>query len=161
MQTLWTSRPDEPVAERRRRAAVLMDAVLDDTISVDEALLHWPERHAQHPDTTLGIAYQALWHWEADTERRQLEEGYADAQYARLVAMAQTLARGEAWQEQDAYWLASANQSPRFWHERRNWLEPLHKPLQLGQMFSRLFRLSMRAAGYDRAEWATQTQSTS
>jgi hypothetical protein len=79
----------------RQQAALLLEQVTDEQISPRIALNNWPF-HPKWQDPTLEIAYQALWHFEADEEKQKTELFYMDMQLELLRQMGRILAKGQA-----------------------------------------------------------------
>lgn len=100
----------------RQRAAKLLEDVLDERISPQLAINRWPEA-GELPDPSLEIAYQALWHFEADEDKQQSEVFYLDAQIELLRQMAVFLKDGR---ELPAYFLKgySPDHTVRFFYDR-------------------------------------------
>ncbi len=88
------------IIERRKQAARLLEAVVDEEITAQVALNRWPyqnpESFIDESDPSLDIAYQALWHFEADEAQQKNELFYLDTQLTLLQQMADTLALGQA-----------------------------------------------------------------
>lgn len=82
----------ETTRQRRQEAAELMEAVLDERITPQQALNQWPSGNWY--DTSLAVAYQMLWHLEADEDQQQTELYYMDAQLALIQETARILFRG-------------------------------------------------------------------
>lgn len=80
---------------RRKRAAALLEAVLDEKIEPCIAINRWPQSDSSF-DPSLDCAFQALWHFESDTEKQATEIFYLDAQLELLRQMAHTLQQGES-----------------------------------------------------------------
>lgn len=88
------------IITRRKLAARLLEAVIDEEMTAQVALNRWPYQNPEdlidESDPSLDIAYQALWHFEADETQQQTEMFYLDAQLTLLQQIADTLALGEA-----------------------------------------------------------------
>lgn len=84
---------------RRRQAAWLLEAVLEERMEARLAINRWPEPLSdrspeEQADPSIDVAYQALWHFEADEERHRTELFYLDAQLELLRQMAAFLKEG-------------------------------------------------------------------
>jgi hypothetical protein len=79
--------------ERRKKAAALLEAVLDETIEARIAINRWPES-LNSPDPSLDCAYLALWHFEADETQQKTEVFYMDAQLELLRQIVNHLEAG-------------------------------------------------------------------
>lgn len=86
-------RPEPDNRILRQQAAQLIEAVLDERMEARLAILRWPEQGLL-PDPSLEIAYQALWHFEADETQQQSELFYLDAQLELLRQIAWFLKDG-------------------------------------------------------------------
>lgn len=120
--------PPARIIENRKRAAQLLDAVLDERLVPQLAINRWPEAQEQ-PDPSLSIAYQALWHFEADEDKQQGELFYLDAQLELLQQMARYLAQG---QPLPAYMLKqySNEHQVRFLDDAPPWKDLFRAPVQ-------------------------------
>jgi hypothetical protein len=90
---------DEARTARRRQAAWLLEAVLEERMEARLAINRWPEPFPDCPpeeraDPSLDAAYQALWYFESDEERHHTEMFYLDAQLELLRQMAVFLKEG-------------------------------------------------------------------
>jgi len=87
------------IITRRKLAARLLEAVVDEEMTPQVALNRWPYQNPEalidENDPSLDIAYQALWHFEADETQQKTEIFYLDAQLTLLQQMANTLALGQ------------------------------------------------------------------
>jgi len=81
-------------AERRAKAAQLLQAVIDETLEPRMAINRWPESHDSQ-DPSLDCAYLALWHFEADEVQQKTELFYMDAQLELLQQIAHCLTAGQ------------------------------------------------------------------
>jgi hypothetical protein len=86
---------DNRLIQNRKQAAVLLEAVLDERLEPRLAINRWPET-ADCPDSSLDVAYQALWYFESDEERQKSELFYMDAQLELLKQIAGFLEQGQA-----------------------------------------------------------------
>lgn len=82
------------VLRNRLSAGNLLDAVLDERMEARQAIVRWPEA-GECPDSSLEVAYQALWHFESDEDRQRGELFYMDAQFELLSQMARYLQAGK------------------------------------------------------------------
>jgi hypothetical protein len=79
--------------EARQQAGQLLQAVLDDRLDPDAALMAWPRVE----DPSLNVGHQALMHFSVDvTGYHQTEPYYADVQLAWLQNLATQLTTGQA-----------------------------------------------------------------
>ncbi|MGE0201842.1 MAG: hypothetical protein AB7P76_12870 [Candidatus Melainabacteria bacterium] len=78
----------------RCQVGSLLMAVLDEETTALSALTHWPG--IQTEDPSVQVAYQMLWHFEADEEEQQQQEFYMDAQWELLFQTARYLLQGDA-----------------------------------------------------------------
>jgi hypothetical protein len=78
----------------RQHAGQLLAQVLDETISPQWALLHWPKSPLSSEDPSILSAYSALWHLESDLSPQLEQPLYLDVQLALLQQMAQVLLTG-------------------------------------------------------------------
>jgi hypothetical protein len=125
--------------KKRQLAAQLLAAVTDERLSPQLAINRWPES-GHYTDPSLEVAYQALWHFEADEEKQQTELFYLDAQLELLRQMSAFLQEGR---DLPAYFLKgyTPNHRVRFfyplsvWEDSRMmllkvWREKSRKPLR-------------------------------
>ena len=82
------------ILKNRYKASHLIEAVIDEEIEARIALNSWPDEPIGK-DTSLDIAYQALWHFEADEDQQQSELFYMDTQIELLKQISRKLAKGE------------------------------------------------------------------
>jgi hypothetical protein len=78
---------------RRLAAAKLLEMVIREEMQPRLAINRWPiiETAEDENDLSVKIAMQALWHFEADEDRHQIEVFYLDAQLELLRQMANFL----------------------------------------------------------------------
>lgn len=89
-----TPTTDSETTQNRIRAGELIEAVIDERMEPRVALNHWPDVYTGQ-DKVLDIAYQSLWHFEADEDRQKTEMFYMDAQLELLKQISNRLKKGE------------------------------------------------------------------
>ena len=67
-----------------QKVAALLTGVLDNTLTVKDALSEWPAI-LKTSDSVLKSAYSHLWHYSADEDIRRREPEYAQSQLALLT----------------------------------------------------------------------------
>ncbi len=122
----------------RLSAGHLLDAVLDERMEARQAIVRWPET-GECPDLSLDVAYQALWHFEADEERQRGELFYMDAQFELLSQMARYLLAGKPL---PPYMLKaySPDYRVRFFYGQDFWRDLWQELQACGAWFYRLWR---------------------
>ncbi len=80
------------LVEQRKLAGMLIQQVLEEQTSASYALTRWPE---YTEDPSLDSAYQALWYFEADEDRHQVELFYLDVQLQLLQQIGAFLKQGQ------------------------------------------------------------------
>lgn len=131
----------DSLTKKRKQAGQLLDALLDECISAQVALNRWPETD-EPGDSSLDIAYQALWHFEADEDKQQTELFYMDAQLELLRQIAGFLNRGEAL---PAYMLRiyAPEHHTRFFYPLSFWEDTLRRGRRLADRTISLWRTSL------------------
>ena len=79
-----------PVSLQRRIAGDLLDHMLNDNLTPQQVLQRWPVSYHVSDlkrDPSLYAAFQAVWYFEADEDRRYQEMFYGDLQWALLEQM--------------------------------------------------------------------------
>ena len=112
-------------AERRLKAAQLIDAVIEERLEPRLAINRWPESQ-KLPDPSMDCAYLALWHFEADEVQQQTEVFYLDAQLELLRQIADHL---RADRNLPPYILRTYQPVAgpvRFFHARSVWADSIH-----------------------------------
>lgn len=79
--------------QMRQRAATLLEAVLDETITPQMAFNRWPD-HPLIADPSLETALKALWYFEGDEDLHRTEMFYLDTQMELLRQMWRHLREG-------------------------------------------------------------------
>jgi hypothetical protein len=132
--------------QARAHAALLLLAVLDETITPSQAILQWPNHipgQVVLTDPSLEAAYQALWHFECDETWQQTDVFYLDAQLMLLKTMATQLAANQDFPKQLCQQYPRTGQITRqsewqFWKKLLLW--PISKLIR-GWMFIKAIAL--------------------
>lgn len=122
----------------RKRAAQLLEAVLDEQIEPRIAINRWPVNPGE-PDASLDCAYHALWYFEADETQQQTELFYMDAQLELLRQMVRLLDRDEDFPDHIRLMYAK-EQAVRFFQASSPWMEPVRLLMELRRIFQALWR---------------------
>lgn len=82
------------VVAYRQQTAQLLNGVLAEALTPQQAVNHWP--CPQGVDASIDLAMQALLHFESDEDEQQTELYYLDAQLQWLGDIANVLSVGES-----------------------------------------------------------------
>lgn len=111
-----------------------MDGVLDETLTVQQALNQWPLPRGV--DRSVDSALQALCYFEGDEDRHKTEVFYVDTQWQYLHQMAQLMAQGQPIPEfiTELYHRGeSANHQVGYYSPTQALTHPIRKPLTAWQ----------------------------
>ena len=76
----------------RKQVAAILQAVLDEEVTSQDALNMWP--CYCNEDASVQAAYTLLWYWEADDDRRFEEALYSDVQIKQMQEVVSVLSQG-------------------------------------------------------------------